>query len=126
MTANPETNIRILREMKGLTQENLAKELNLSTKAYQKIETGETQLTINRLVHISEILEISVFDILRFDGDNIFNVPNEKSIEKNKPITAENNLQKDNLLILEKDMHILTLKEEITFLKKIITKQLDL
>jgi len=35
-------NIRKIRELKGFTQEHLANELDISIRAYSKIETGET------------------------------------------------------------------------------------
>jgi transcriptional regulator with XRE-family HTH domain len=65
--------IKQLRELKNFTQEYIAQQLDLSTRAYSKIESGETQLTINRLNEISKILEIDPFEILRFDHNNIFN-----------------------------------------------------
>ena len=44
MITSPETKIRQIRELKNLTQEHIATQLNLTTRAYSKIETGETQL----------------------------------------------------------------------------------
>lgn len=50
--------------------------LGISVRAYSKTETGETQLTINRLNEIRRILGISVFKILGFDNKHIFNINN--------------------------------------------------
>ena len=56
MIQHPEIKIKQIRELKNFTQEYVATKLNLSIRAYSKIETGETQLTINRLNEIGECL----------------------------------------------------------------------
>lgn len=70
---NIEKNIRKIREIKGISQEYIAIQLGISTRAYSKIETGETQLTINRLVEISKIIGVTPQEILGFDIAMIFN-----------------------------------------------------
>ena len=52
------------RNKKGYTYENMAVELDLTTAAYRKIETGETKLTLERLFKISDILEVPVGELL--------------------------------------------------------------
>ena len=64
MIDHPEIKIKQLRELKNFTQEYMAQQLGLTTRAYSKIETGETQLTINRLNEISKILIIIKYDCL--------------------------------------------------------------
>jgi transcriptional regulator with XRE-family HTH domain len=73
MITNPETKIKQIRELKNLTQEFVATQLDLSTRAYSKIESGETQLTISRLNDISKILEVDPLEILGFDHQQVFN-----------------------------------------------------
>ena len=73
MIQQPEIKIKQLRELKNYTQEHMATQLGLSTRAYSKIESGETQLTINRLNEISRILGIEPMEVLGFDHKNIFN-----------------------------------------------------
>lgn len=72
MIKNPELKIKNIRELRNLTQEYIASQLNISLRAYSKIESGETQLTIKRLNEISEILKISPIELLSFDERNIF------------------------------------------------------
>lgn len=62
------TQIKKQRSARGLTQDQMAERLHLSTKAYQKIENGITKLDIERLNQIAEILEISVVDLINSDG----------------------------------------------------------
>ncbi len=67
--------IKKIRELRSLTQEHMAKKLGLSLNGYGKIEREETELTINRLSEIAQILEVKVFDLLGFDENKtIFNV----------------------------------------------------
>lgn len=72
MIKQPEVKIKQIRELKNLTQEFVANELEISTRAYSKIENGETQLTINRLNEISAILQVDPMEVLGFDEKQIF------------------------------------------------------
>jgi transcriptional regulator with XRE-family HTH domain len=69
-------NIKKFRELKNLTRENLADQLDMSLSGYSKLERGEVDLTISKLYRISEILEVSVSQILNFDASQIFNINN--------------------------------------------------
>ena len=73
MIVDPRLKIRQVRELKNFTQDYIASQLDMSTRAYSKIETGETQLTVNRLNEISEILEVNPLDLLGFEAKNVFN-----------------------------------------------------
>ena len=73
MIDHPELKIKQIRELKNITQEYIATQLGLSIRAYSKIETGETQLTINRLNEISEALGVDPIEVLGFDERQVFN-----------------------------------------------------
>lgn len=45
----PGTVIRKIREMKKLSQEEVARQMGISQNAYSKIESNQTQLTINHI-----------------------------------------------------------------------------
>ena len=72
MILQPEQKLKQIRELKNLSQEYIANQLGLSVRAYSKIETGETQLTINRLNEISRIMGVDPIEVLGFDDKNIF------------------------------------------------------
>lgn len=62
-------NIRILRERAGLSQEQLAAKvqlsgLNLNQKAISRIETGERVIPDYELLCFSEILQVTVYELL--------------------------------------------------------------
>ncbi|MCB0482781.1 MAG: helix-turn-helix transcriptional regulator [Flavobacteriales bacterium] len=70
-------NLRKIRELRGYGQEFMANQLEISTKTYSRIESGETKLPVMRLDKISEILGVSISEILEFDSNNAFLKRNE-------------------------------------------------
>jgi hypothetical protein len=114
MINHPEIKIKQIRELKNLTQEHVAGELGLSTRAYSKIETGETQLTINRLNEISNILGVAPLEILGFDDKQVFN--NCKQ-EGNIGI---NHINLPEKLMKQYEKTIQILEEEVALLKTLI------
>ncbi len=63
--------IRQTRIIKGLSQQNMADELNLTLAGYSKIERGETEMTISRLERISAILEVPIIDFVSNEISNL-------------------------------------------------------
>ena len=59
--------IRQTRQIKGLSQENMADMLGLSTTAYGDIERGRTELTFSRIESIAKILNTSLPEMLGLD-----------------------------------------------------------
>jgi transcriptional regulator with XRE-family HTH domain len=111
MILQPETKIKQIRELKNFTQEYVAIQLGLSTRAYSKIETGETQLTINRLNEISGILGVPPMEVLGFNDKNIFNI--NHSTGNN----GYNNIMYPDKLIQQYEETIQALKEQIAVMK---------
>ena len=116
MIDNPHTKIKQIRELKNYTQEYVADRLNLSIRAYSKIESGETQLTINRLNEISGILEVDHIELLGFDYQQVFN--NCKQ-EGNIGI---NYIQVSDKLIEQYEKTIKSLENQIQLLNSILSK----
>ena len=55
--------IRLLREQKNWSQEEMAERMGMSKNGYAKIERGESNLGVKRLQQIAEILEVSTEEI---------------------------------------------------------------
>ena len=64
----PAEKIRLERLQRGLSQENMADLLNLSTTAYGDIERGKTDLTLSRLTQIADVLGVSALALLSEDS----------------------------------------------------------
>jgi len=62
------SNIRKIREYRNYTQDYLAAKLGISQNAYSKIELGYSNITLNRLIEISDILEVDLIDLIRHDS----------------------------------------------------------
>lgn len=89
-------NIKKYRELKDLTREDVAGQLEMSVSGYSKIERGEIDLTLTKLQRISEVLGVSASDILNFDVTNIFNISNNQQVQGlgSKESNITNNLNK--------------------------------
>lgn len=56
--------IRLLRQQRGWSQEDVAKRLDISIPAFSKIETGITDVNLSRLNQISKLFDLSVVQLL--------------------------------------------------------------
>lgn len=117
MIDQPEKKIKRIRELKNLSQDYLAIQLGLTTRAYAKIESGETQLTLKRLKEISTILDVSPYDVLGFDEKQVFNSCKQ---EGNIGI---NHISIPEKLIEQMQKEIEHLKSEIVFLRAQFSKE---
>lgn len=114
------------RSKKGYTFENMAHELNITPAAYRKIETGETKLSVERLMKISEILNEDLSNLLDISTKSTINTQANQG-DGYGYVETINNDYKDIIkdlkeaydkIIKSKDEQILLLKEQITFLKE--------
>lgn len=56
--------IKTIRELRGFSQEYMADKLGIAQNTYSKIETGQTNLKIDTLIKLAEILGVSPMDIV--------------------------------------------------------------
>jgi len=61
--------IRGIRLKKNLTQEDVSKRLGMAQSNYARLERGLSQLTVDRLIEISEIFEMSPDAILNYSEE---------------------------------------------------------
>lgn len=57
-------NIKVLRELRNYTQDYLAMRMKISQNAYSKIELGKSKLTLERLLHICAVLDVSFEEMI--------------------------------------------------------------
>lgn len=58
--------LRLVRVSKGMSQENVAKALDITVGAYSKIERGVTKLSLNRLADLANIFDLELNDFIRY------------------------------------------------------------
>jgi transcriptional regulator with XRE-family HTH domain len=104
-------NIKKFRELKNLTREYVASELEMSLSGYSKLERGEVELTISKLYKLAEILEVGISQILNFDASKVFNVSNNNVV--NGVEISEQHVHSDEY----KDKYIALLEKEVARLK---------
>jgi transcriptional regulator with XRE-family HTH domain len=119
--------IKRIREMRGITQEEIAEALNLTAQAYGRMERGETSISAERLGKIAEKLGVNTDEIMRYDENKFIISGNSNNGEAN-----EDALQ-FNLNIYESERAIEVLKEtisnqheQIKFLQNQVEKLTDL
>ncbi len=56
--------IRLLRQQKGWTQQDVAKQLDVSIPAFSKMETGITDLNLSRLNQIAKLFNLTLVQLV--------------------------------------------------------------
>ncbi len=114
--------IKRLRELKNMTQNQVAEKIGITQGAYSKIEMGESEVSYSRLESISDAFGMKPEDIISFNDNMVFNVSNNShggNVFGNITYTlsdSERQLYDD---------YINSLREENSFLKKILEKAME-
>src|SRR5690554_1533857 len=111
--------IRKVRELKGFTQDYMASQLEISQRAYSKLEKEEIKLDWQRIEKISHILEIDPVDLVSFDDNLVFN--NSPQSGKNNTNTIHNHFPDE--LKKSYEERIKYLEEEVRFLRQLFQKE---
>ncbi len=88
-----------LRKEKGLTQVELAEKLNVTDKAVSKWETGRSAPDVSLLIPLSEILEVTVTEILKGERISTEVLPEASNEVIVKAIKEKKQISKKFLLI---------------------------
>jgi transcriptional regulator with XRE-family HTH domain len=78
--------VRQFREKKGISQEYMATQLDMSQNAYSKLELGDTRLRVDTLKQISDILEVNPADFMLEESEQY------KFNQSNTTVTTANSL----------------------------------
>ena len=111
--------IRMIRELRGFSQENIAAKLGIAQNSYSKIETNQTRLTTDMLNKIAEVLDVTPSDILS-NMPAIVNFQSNQGTQGIGHVEHFHSVQKDAVdkLVAAKEAEIAYLKEIITSLTK--------
>lgn len=117
-------NIRLLREVKRWSQEDMAQRLNMSVNGYARIERGETKLHLDKLLQIADIFEIDVIELMAANDKGALFLMNRHCNNMyyghvvQQDATAE--IEKLNLMLRHKDELIEQKNQELAALHKLV------
>lgn len=118
-------NVRKIRELKGFSQDFMAKKLGISQRSYSSIESENKKIDTEKLKSIAEILEVSVLDLFTFDDRVLFNNTNCTGIgiysTVNQIDDKRMELYESQLNDLREEMKFL--KDQLRFLQDLVQKQ---
>jgi len=115
--------IRMIREMRGLSQETVADKLGIKQNAYSKIETNQTRLTAEMLEKLAKVLEVSPLDIINQQPAIVNFQPNQGTQQSIGYIETFVSHQKEiyETLLASKDKEIERLTTLLDKLQNVIT-----
>lgn len=106
--------IRLLRHQKGWSQEDVAKQLDISIPAFSKIETGITDVNLSRLEQISALFDMSIVQLLTYN-DPEQEIKNASELE-----IVTKQLHERGLEVIELQKKVIELYEEIRSVKNFV------
>jgi transcriptional regulator with XRE-family HTH domain len=106
--------IRLIRETKGFTQEQVAEKLGVSPSSYGDIERGENDPKLSKLEKIAEILGVRLSELVDSSEKGSLNINFNKG-EKNTIYIGVSaiELEKQQLIIKLKDKELALKDKEI-------------
>lgn len=105
--------IRKIRELKGYSQEYMSTQMDISQRAYSKVEREETKLDWHRINEIARILELNPIILISFDESFVFHNYNQSG----KFMESELHYSFVDELKQQYENQIASLKDEIAFLR---------
>jgi transcriptional regulator with XRE-family HTH domain len=124
--------IRGVRQLRGLSQENMATALGITVNSYSKMEHGDTDVSWSRLEQIAKVFEIPTSELVSFGEKPFYYFNNNHTKNKGSYIVSLNSDGNELLVELERyktqsesqkkelkhlEEIISLLKEQITYLK---------
>lgn len=115
--------IRLERLRLNLSQQNMADELGITVAAYSNLERGVTEISINRLFKITELLKVPISVFLSVETENI----NPRSDTTN-PSISDKYISQQLYLVIQEVKHLndemKKMKEQLESLSKKKNKKL--
>ncbi|AHG77037.1 helix-turn-helix domain-containing protein [Mannheimia varigena] len=117
--------IRLMREVRQWSQEEMANKMNMSLSGYAKIERGETKLHYDKLVQIAQIFNMNLSDLIDSDKGLFFymneNCDNNSLTYYSSSDVIALEIEKLKLSLSHKDELLAQKEKEIQSLRKIIS-----
>jgi len=106
--------IRLLRHQKGWSQEDVAKQLDISIPAFSKIETGITDINLSRLEQISVLFDMTIVQLLTY------NDPEQEVKYASDLEIVTKKLQEREIELIDLQKKIIELYEELRNVKSFV------
>lgn len=120
--------LKVMRQCRDWTQEELAEKLGLAVNTYAKIERGETTIKLDKLKKIAQIMSVNIKELIDTNEKTVLNYAehcdNNRNLQCHIVLTetqCAHELEKAQLLLNERDREIKSLNEQIIQLKEIIS-----
>jgi len=101
---NLSTNLKHLRFEKEWTQQDVARQLNISIPAYSKYETGSTDINLSKIQKLAKIYNTTVVKLLSSDDED--SRSHEVSMLKKK-------LSESQITVIELQAELLTFYKQV-------------
>lgn len=115
-------NIKIYRKKKGISQEEMAVKLNVVRQTVSKWENGLSVPDADVLIHIAELLEVSVSQLLGIERNSDFDTDLSEELAKLNKQLAEQKQRKRLLLQANKKRGVILLLSFLAMLMALIAK----
>lgn len=107
-------NIKRILEMKNISRQQMAADLDLSLSGYSKFERGEIDVNLHIIQQIAGILGVELSQLMNFDATQVFNVNNNQVIQGISTKASSVHYHSDEYLI----KYVKKLEEENERLRK--------
>lgn len=95
--------IRLLRQQRGWTQNDVAQRLEISIPSLSKIEAGITDLNLSRLNQIAELFNLTTVQLLSYSGSEEV----EEKADEVKVLSEKIQQRDDEIIYLQKKVILL-------------------
>lgn len=127
--------IRVLREMKNWSQEEMAERIHMSKNGYAKIERGETKPNLDRLAQIAQVFGMDLVELISINDKGLICLFSENNngtqygnfYQGADALAAENEklqliIRHKEELLAQKDNEIAALRALVAALQKTATQ----
>lgn len=123
--------IRVLREMKNWSQEEMAERVNMSKNGYAKMERGESRLAVETLDKIAQVFDMDMVELINISDKGLVCLFSESNsgthygnfYQGSESVLAQNEklqltIRHQEELLQQKEQELQTLRDVLAILKQ--------
>ena len=119
--------LKVMRQCKDWTQEELAEKLDLAVNTYARIEQGKTTMKLDKLEKVAQIMGVDVQELMDTNEKTVLNYAENCTHSNNvkcnivlSETQCVHDLEKAHLIIEQKDKENALLKQQIEDLRTML------